>query len=89
MKKNILIITGIALATLAIAGFLYWKQVQVANKEAAPTTETVAENTTKALEAITETPEINASQNPLQDKVPELNPVEKINPFNVYENPFQ
>jgi len=92
MKKNILIISGIAIATLAIAGFLYWKKSQVETEPAPTQSETAAksvEETTRALEAITETPKVDAVLNPLEDQIPELNPVEKTNPFNVYQNPFE
>lgn len=90
MKKNLLIVVGIVVVTLFIASYLYWKKSKVVEAPAPTQTQNqkVAEDTTKALEKITETPKVVVPTNPINNKIPQLNPVEKTNPFNVYQNPF-
>ena len=83
MTKKILLIVGAIVLSLAIAGYLYLQKTKVADQN------TAVEEATQALEDITATPELNISTNPLENKLPELNPIEKTNPFNVYQNPFQ
>ena len=45
------------------------------------------ETTEEALEVLSETPSVTVETNPIK-KVPDLNPVEKVNPFKT-SNPFQ
>lgn len=80
-------IGGLILAVLiaGAAAFWYWK------KTAATPEEKAAESAEKAVESATQgtLPEINPLSNPL-DKIPEINPVEKANPFkDIYKNPFK
>lgn len=80
-------IAGLILAVLiaVAAGFWYWK------KAAGTPEEKAAESAEKAVESATQgtLPEINPLSNPL-DKIPEVNPVEKANPFkDIYKNPFR
>ncbi|HEY4499774.1 MAG TPA: hypothetical protein VJH70_01385 [Candidatus Paceibacterota bacterium] len=66
---------------LVVGGIYYWKS---RDKEAPTTGE--------AIELLTETPaltDVVTPTNPLGDKVPEVNPVDKTNPFkDTYKNPF-
>ncbi len=72
----------IAILALAIGGFLIWKYGL--NKKAAPA-RSVEE---AAIAGVL--PEITPIANPVGGKLPELNPVEKANPFkDIYKNPFE
>lgn len=80
-------IAGLILAILiaGAAGFWYWKKATITPEEKA------VESAEKAVESATQgtLPEINPLSNPL-DKLPEINPVEKSNPFkDIYKNPFK
>lgn len=81
--------SAIAIAILVmavIAGVFLWyaKAPKTAEKEPIKTTE-------DAIEAITASPPVtNIPSSPVKNKVPELNPVDKANPFNnAYKNPFE
>ena len=67
-------------AAVLVAGILYFS-LGGSNK-----VDTVEE----ALEAVTSPtlPSIDAPRNPVEDAVPNLNPVERTNPFR-YKNPFE
>jgi len=76
--KNIWIISSLTILALAAAGLIYWWT----RPEPVKTTE-------EAIQVLTETPNVIVSENPLENKVPDLNPVEKTNPFkDSYKNPF-
>ena len=46
--------------------------------------------TEDAIEALTSAPELEVGSNPVEGKVPDVNPINKINPFkNSYKNPFE
>ena len=79
MSKNLLLIGFLAVVALAAAGIIYWRN----QPEPIRTTE-------EAIEVLTESPVSNVvPENPLENKVPDLNPVEKTNPFkDSYKNPF-
>lgn len=82
-KKNtnmILVAIGvIVLAALVFAGFYYWR-----SKKAVP-----EPSATQALEEIeSASPEVGVPASPVEDKIPSLNPVERVNPFK-YENPLR
>ncbi len=69
---------------LVLLGYWFW-----AYKKPAPAPAEPAVNVNQILDSVTNTsvtPKIES--NPVQDKLPELNPVEKTNPFK-YKNPFQ
>jgi len=84
MKTNWILAAAVAIILLVI-GFWYWAPI---GKEVTKPIETIEE----AMQAVTEMPVYNdaiqeAASNPVQDKLPELNPIEKTNPFK-YQNPF-
>ena len=71
----------IAILALAIGGFLIWKY---GFRKATPARSVEEAATAGVL------PNINPIANPVGDKLPELNPVEKANPFkDIYKNPFE
>lgn len=78
--KNFWVIAGLTVLVFVVAGIIYWFNFRI---KPVKTTE-------EAIEVLTETPLPGVvSSNPLENKVPELNPVEKINPFKAsYKNPF-
>lgn len=76
-KLNLLVIVIIIAIGAAIG--LYW----YFDKSPAEKVETTEE----ALEVLSKTPPVTVETNPIK-KVPDLNPVEKINPFKT-TNPFQ
>ncbi|MDP3710606.1 MAG: hypothetical protein Q8R29_02665 [bacterium] len=83
LKKNLLFLI-IALVLLA-GGYLYWQKTKSPKKETKnpATTEPVSTAARGTL------PEISPISNPLE-KSPEINPVEKANPFtDLYKNPFK
>lgn len=72
----------IAILALAIGGFLIWKYGL--NKKATPVRSVEEAATAGVL------PEITPIANPVGGKLPELNPVQKANPFkDIYKNPFE
>jgi flagellar basal body-associated protein FliL len=78
MEKKYLIIVALLIVAIAVSGYLYWKSAQ---KE--KPLESAAENLGEVSQSV---PEITT--NPVEDEVPELNPVERTNPFK-YENPLR
>lgn len=72
-KKYILAVAVLLIVAVAVAGYLYWRSTQ--------------RSVEQALEQAT-APTIEVATNPLQEKVPNLNPAEKTNPFSGYQNPF-
>ena len=80
-KKLLLLLTGLTVIALLVAGGLYWRF---------GLREKPIQTTEEAIKALTESPISNIiPNNPLENKVPDLNPVEKTNPFkNSYTNPF-
>lgn len=79
MNRNLLIAGLVILALLAVGIWYFYFRI-----EPIKTTE-------EALQVLTETPlpGTDVPSNPLREKVPELNPLDKINPLkDVYKNPF-
>ncbi len=78
-KSLIWISVCLAVLALAVAGVIYWQ-----NRPAPIKT------TEEAIKVLNESPVSNIiPSNPLENKVPELNPVSKTNPFkDSYKNPF-
>lgn len=74
MKSYHLIIIILAVAGVAIWYFFLQ-------------TGTAVKTTEEALEVLSETPPVTVETNPVK-KVPDLNPIEKTNPFKT-SNPFQ
>ena len=80
MKKSIVIIAAVVLILVIVAGVYFL----VINK---PKTQVVPPVVPETLDVVSKIDELT---NPVGDKLPDLNPVEKINPFkNVYKNPFE
>ena len=76
--KTRLILVAILLAAIA-AGAWYWFAVR---PEPIKTPEDIAGAVT--------TPNLEVPSNPVQNKVPELNPIDRANPFkDAYKNPFE
>ena len=70
----------IAVVVVAILGTVIWYWYN--RSEPIKTTE-------DAIEALTSTPALEVGSNPVEGKVPDVNPINKINPFqNSYKNPF-
>lgn len=78
-KSRFLVYVGIA---VAIAGFLYWYL-----KKNDEVVDTKVETTEEAVEVLSQTLPVTVETNPVK-KVPDLNPVEKVNPFKI-PNPFE
>lgn len=72
---------------IVVAGVLWGFLVR---KLAEPVPEPKAIKTSEdVVEAVT-TPELEVGSNPVQNKVPEVNPVDRANPFkDAYQNPFE
>lgn len=84
-KNNIdkLAIAGIVVLALALVGFYFW-QKEKGKEEEAP-----APSATEALQEVeSAVPEVGVPTSPVEDKIPSLNPVERVNPFK-YENPLR
>ena len=78
------IIVGVLVLAL-LAGGLYWFKFKKSEQPLTP-----AEKAIEAAATAAPTPEVVTPSNPLGDKLPELNPVKKTNPFkDVYKNPFE
>lgn len=89
MGKNLtVILTGVAVLGLIVLGYFLWSKPKPAPLETSGG-ERANESARKALESATNVtlPEIKPI-NPLE-KLPDINPVEKANPFkDLYKNPF-
>ena len=83
-KKNILLLVLIIVLVLLVGGYLYWQKIK-----AHPDKELKAAPTPIPPSAKGTLPKISPVSNPLE-KAPEINPVEKANPFtDIYKNPFK
>lgn len=85
MKNRDLILIVVALMLIAAGGYLYWSyQTQKAEIPEEAVKQPLSTTTAGTL------PEINPQSNPVENKIPEVNPVERANPFkNIYKNPFE
>ncbi|OGY59707.1 MAG: hypothetical protein A3F24_02315 [Candidatus Colwellbacteria bacterium RIFCSPHIGHO2_12_FULL_44_17] len=82
-----LIAIGSVFVVIILLGVGYWYVSQRQNEE----TQQANEETNQALDSLSEsliTSETVIS-NPVEGKLPELNPVEKANPYKEYKNPFE
>ena len=83
-NKKVWTITIVVAVVLLAAGIIYWR---LAATPQAPTLEEAAQELGRAIEETTAVPTITT--NPLGENLPEVNPVERANPFKAYQNPFQ
>ena len=68
-----------------IAGGAWW---YLSQKKETPKSEPI--KTSEDIVGAVTAPEIDVKSNPLGNKVPEVNPVDRANPFkNSYKNPFE
>ena len=87
MKSSWIAVILFVFVCTAVIGGVYFLTRQ---SEESITTEPIT-TTEDAIKALTETPlpGTDLPTNPLENKVPDVNPVTKTNPFkNVYRNPF-
>jgi len=78
-QSNLWVLVGLVLLILIVGFYFYWQS-------AAPTAEEAAE---ESLEAVQKASETIDKVTPTVE-VPEVNPVEKANPFKkTYKNPFE
>lgn len=87
--KNKNLILFIAIILIAAGGYFYWKyqsqKVEIPEEIPKETVKQPLSTTTAGT-----LPEINPQSNPVENKIPEINPVERANPFkNIYKNPFE
>lgn len=74
----------IGIAALIIIGAAVWWYFGQKTEELAPI------KTSEDIVGAVTTPEIEAGSNPVQNKVPEINPIDRANPFkDAYRNPFE
>lgn len=89
-KKNLLtILVAVVVLSLIVIGYFYYQKPKLLPKTSVSVEEKAAESTEKVLESVTNValPEIGPV-NPLE-KLPEVNPLDKTNPFkDLYKNPF-
>ncbi len=80
-KKNTrkFLLAGAVLVVIVALGFFWYLGREDKN--------TRVETTEEAMEVLSQTPETQVETNPVK-KVPDINPVEKTNPFKT-NNPFQ
>ena len=79
-----IIVTAVILIVViaAVAAWWYLGQKEEPAPEPIKTSEDVAEAVT--------VPELEVGSNPVENKVPEVNPVDRANPFkDAYQNPFE
>ncbi|KKT29164.1 hypothetical protein A3G55_03465 [Candidatus Giovannonibacteria bacterium RIFCSPLOWO2_12_FULL_44_25] len=82
-QKTNLIKFGAILMALAVLGLVFW---YYSARKKAPEPVKTAEDAIKAISA----PAIDVKSNPIKGKVPELNPIDRANPFkDTYKNPFE
>lgn len=82
------IIVVIALAVLTIAGVMWW-YLGLSKEEPVTVISEPIKTSEDVAEAVT-VPEIEVGSNPVENKVPEVNPVDRANPFkDAYQNPFE
>ena len=84
IKKLISVILEAVVFILIIAAGIYFL---VINKPKTEVGEQVSPVVPETLDVVSKIDELT---NPVGDKLPDLNPVDKTNPFkNIYENPFK
>ena len=84
-NSKIVVAVVILIVVIAAAGAVWW-YLGRSKEEPAPEPIKTAED---VAEAVT-TPEIEVGSNPVENKVPEVNPVDRANPFkDAYQNPFE
>ncbi len=89
VQRNIVIVIVLVIvAILAVLGFWYRQQLGRSKTSPTPAVEKVEESQV-LLEKQAEQSAIEVPESPVEGKIPELNPVEKINPFKKYQNPFE
>ena len=82
-KRTLLVVAISAIIAVGVAGWWYFAQKK---EEPAPEPIKTSEDIAEAVTA----PELEVGSNPVQNKVPEVNPVDRANPFkDAYQNPFE
>lgn len=93
-SKYIYAVIGVLLIAVIAVGIWYWSGKKTAPESLVPeksVEEKPVDATQKAIESAGRAtlPEVKSIKNPLGNKLPEVNPVEKANPFkDIYKNPF-
>ena len=84
MSKQII---AVIIIIVIVAGGVWFYLLNQTNTTAE---EQAAENAVESVLNPPTLPEIDPNSNPVEDKLPETNPVQKANPFaDVYKNPFE
>lgn len=81
MNKKIISIFAIILGIVLVGGAWYWYWSQQSGTSA-------VDESLRAVDNAPSLQDVEVTTNPVQDKLPDLNPVEKANPFK-YNNPFE
>lgn len=86
-NKNLLAVIGIIIAIAIIVGIIYWSSQRQADTDVTDE-ERAVEELSGALEQGTQVGVDVPVVNPLDEAVPDVNPLEAANPFKI-KNPFQ
>lgn len=87
-KKNLLIL--IIVLILSAGGYWYWQKLRDARSTEVKAPPVSPVTAPKQVEPAAKGTLPNLLTNPLGEKAPDLNPVEKANPFkDIYKNPFK
>ncbi len=87
MSKQVM---AIILVIVLVAGGVGLYLSNQSSNAAESAEETAADKAVESVLAPVSLPEIDIKSNPVEEKVPETNPVQRANPFNdVYKNPFK
>lgn len=77
-----IILGAVVIIIIGVAAWWYFGQQKKEEQAPIKTSEDI-------VEAVT-VPEIEVGSNPVQNKIPEVNPVDRANPFkDAYQNPFE
>ena len=84
---NKAIILGVVALIIIGGGAAWWYKAQ---KSAEPKPELEPIKTSEDVVKAVTVPELEVGSNPVKNKVPEVNPVDRANPFkDAYQNPFE
>lgn len=86
-NKTVLITIVLVVVVALVAGFLYWRSGSSGGSDVADEQKAV-EDLNKTLEDAVSAGVDVTSANPLDAAIPDVNPIESVNPFTGYKNPF-
>lgn len=87
-QKGIWTTIGIIVVVLIVAGVIYWQYQAPKEEETLDDEQSAIQDVQESLDAATKAAVDIPTVNPLDEAIPDVNPLEKTNPFRT-RNPFE